>query len=128
MYGDGLTPRSARYRSSAGLGKVARGPLRDLHLHDVAGEDVLLGAAHRVEKTGLGKGTFELRRPRCPLGGRFLGKRDRQTAAQRLQPRAGAPERVGLPRIGVHDEIELAEHVVHDRHLVGDQQQHIRGA
>ena len=45
--------------------------------------------------------------------------------AQLLQALARPGVSARLPRIGIHDEIELAEHVIDDRELVGDEQQHV---
>jgi hypothetical protein len=105
----------------------ARGALRDLHLHDVAGQDVLLAAPHRVEKSALGECAIEPRRlGRFILEEAFVRQRPGQPRAQVLEPRLGIAFRAGLSRVGVHHEVELAEHVVEHRELVRDQKQHVR--
>ncbi len=110
--------------------EAARGALRDLHLHAVAGIDVLLGAAHRLEESllaeraldrgSLGRGGFGREREH-----QAFGQRRREPRTQPLEALARGLVRIGLPRIGVDDEVELAEHVVHHRQLVRHQEQHV---
>ena len=49
MYGDGFTCRSTRYTSNGSTGSVEVEALREHHLEDVAGEDVLL---RRLDRRG----------------------------------------------------------------------------
>ena len=48
-----------------------------------------------------------------------------EAAAQLLEAPLRVAQRVGLLRVGVDHEVELAEHVVDHRQLVGDEQQHV---
>ena len=49
MYGEG-SRRAAPGRARAAAHRTRAGALRDLHLHDVAGQDVFLAAAHGFEE------------------------------------------------------------------------------
>ncbi len=106
------------------FGERPRHALRQHHLHHVAGGDVFLGARHR----GL-EGVLPHRA--CGFGhaGRRLqrqGDRRAQALPEGIEPLLGLGEGIGLGRIGVHDERDLAGEVVDHRELLGEQQEEIR--
>ena len=94
--------------------------LADLHLHQFAGRDVFLRAAHGVQIVVL----LELAEG---LGAHARGRHRRlnrrtQTRAQFAQTMLRFGIRFGPGRIGVDDQIELAREVVDDRDFFGQQQ------
>ncbi len=100
--------------------------LRQHHLHDVAVEDVALGAFDHLKI-----GRFaELRARLLRRGGRRV--RDRHRTAQHLQQLfqalAAALIGAGCTWIDVHDEIDFARQVVDHRELLRQQEQDVRHA
>ena len=55
----------------------------------------------------------------------LVGQWSGETGTQVLEPRFCVAHGIGLARIGIDHEVKLAEHVVHHRELVGDEQQHV---
>ena len=118
-------------RQGAGF-KGARAALRDLHLHQFARHDLVLAAAHGIEERALGERALDRRTcgrlDRRVCQHQRFGKRAHQPVTQALQPVARLGERMWLARIGIRHQVELAEHVVDHRELVGHQQQYVRRA
>ena len=97
-----------------------RQALRNLHLHDVAVENVLLAPGHRFEKGLLADA--RARRVRNTRSVRRDAHRLAQAGQQFRQAAVRGGQCAGLARIGIHDEVQLAGEVVENRHLLGLQQ------
>ncbi len=98
-------------------------PLADLHLHHVAGGDVLLGDADRVQVVVLRELALD------GIGGAALDRRggdaEPELVAELREAALGAEVRLGLSRVGIDDEVEAAGQVVDDGQLLGVQQQDV---
>ena len=105
------------------LGVALGDALADLHLHHVAGGDVLLGPQHRREVVG----SVELALDR--LGRPATYRRRLHAGAEAVaklgQPALGTVEGLGLARVGVDDQVETAGQVVDHRQLFALQQQDV---
>ena len=118
MYGDGLSERSARYSDERRGAERHRHALRQHDLHDVAGGDVLARAGDRALK--FFRAELALRRRRWPCAvASGISTGWPQHAPQRLQALQRVAIGVGLRRIGVDDEGDLALKIVDDGQLLG---------
>ncbi len=104
-------------------GERLRHALRQHHLHDVAVEDVLLGFLHRRLERGFAEFRFCLVAAQL----RRIGDLHRlaQRALQIIQPLQCGAVGVGMRRVGIHDEGQLAGEVVDHRQLLGEHQQDV---
>ncbi len=105
------------------LGVALLQPLAHLHLHHVAGGDVLLGLEHRRDVGFLRELALHRVRRAAPDGRR----RDRiaQLVGQLVEAALGGEEGVRARRIGVDDQVEPPGQVVDDGQLFGLQQQDV---
>jgi hypothetical protein len=121
-----LSERSARYSDSGRLGVALLDALAHLHLHEVARGDQLLGALHGGQVIGLGK---------VALGRVAWPALDHRRADRVLELLFSSRRRflalavgLGLRRVGVDDQVELARQVVDDGQLLALQQQDVGAA
>ncbi|MCY1521654.1 hypothetical protein D9M68_564760 [compost metagenome] len=100
--------------------------LAHLHLHEVAGGDHLLGALHGRKVVGLGEAALG----RVRLRGLHDGRAHRvlELVLQLAQAALAHGIGLGLLRVGVDDQVELARQVVDDREFFALQQQDVGAA
>jgi hypothetical protein len=105
------------------LGVALVDALADLHLHEVAPGDQLLGVLHSGQVVLLGKVALR----GVALRGLHLGRADRilELLAQFAQALLAVAVGLGAGRVGIDDEVQLARQVVDDRQLLALQQQDV---
>ena len=105
-------------------GERPRHALREHHLHDVAGGDVVLGLLHRRLELGLAEFGARLVFRHRRLGRQM--HRRMQLVGQFGETQMTLRIGIRLHRVGVGDEVELAGEVVEHRQLLGQHQQDVR--
>ncbi|MPM36900.1 hypothetical protein SDC9_83504 [bioreactor metagenome] len=100
--------------------------LADLHLHEVASGDQLLGLGHGLQVVVFGKAALG----GMVLGGTHDGRAHRilELFLQLAQPLLALGIGLGLRRIGIDDQVELARQVVDDGQFLALQQQDVGAA
>ncbi len=94
-----------------------------MHLHHIAGRDVFLGLADRLQVIALGKLAVLL----AAHAGACMRRFDRPIQP-RLQFTQSLPRlRIGLAlaRVGIHDQVNAAREVIDDRNFFGEQKQDV---
>ena len=100
--------------------------LAHLHLHEVTAGDQLLGLINRPQIISLGEISFR----RVAFGLAYHRRADRvlQLILEPTKPALGVGIGLGLARVGVDDQVELARQVVDDGQLLTLQQQDVGAA